>query len=410
MIKVDQLMHIKELRHEGHSIRRIAEITGHSRNTVRKVLRGEHDLTVHASPRGSRLDPFKEYLKRRYDEHQLSAVRLIEEIRPMGYDGSIATLRRYLRTLKTTHQRQARLTVRFETPPGKQAQADWAYCGRFPGPGPQQKPVAVYVFLMVLAFSRMMYIRFTTSMKMGPLIESHQRAFEFFGGLPTQVLYDNMKQVRIGPGRFNEQFLDFANHYGFTPKTHQAYRPRTKGKVERPVDYVKDNFLRGREFFGLDDLNARGVHWLEHTANVRIHGTTGQRPIDLFEQERAVLTPLTEVAPYRFVDPVQRMVSYESMIQFHGSRYSVPPAYAGQSVEVAAEGGQILVRVGDTVVAEHRQAQRPGQCVVEKDHLAELWRLTEQQVRLPDDATPWRVRFDEQVQTTPLATFEEVCA
>lgn len=406
MIKVDQLMHIKGLHSEGLSIRRIAEITGHSRNTVRKVLRGEHDLTFHSPHRESKLDPYKDYLKQRYEQHRLSAVRLIEEIRPMGYDGSIATLRRYLSTLKSHQQRQSRLTVRFETPPGKQAQADWGYCGRFPGA--DGKPVPVYLFIMVLAFSRLMFIRFTTSMKMGALIESHQQAFAFFGGIPTQILYDNMKQVRIAPGQLNEQMLDFAQHYGFVIKTHKAYRPRTKGKVERPVDYVKGNFLAGREFTGLEDLNNRGQHWLEHTANVRIHGTTQKRPIDLFEQEKPYLTPISDVRPYRFVDPVQRTVSYESMIRFRGSRYSVPPAYAGQCVQVVAEGGQIVVRAGDAIIAEHRQAQQPGQCIVEKDHLAELWRLTEQQVRPPEDAPAWHVHFDQQVSTTPLSVFEEV--
>jgi len=401
-------MHIKELHAEGHSIRDIARVTGHSRNTVRKVLRDEHDLKFKTSQRESKLDPYKDYLKQRYDEHRLSAVRLIEEIRPMGYDGSIATIRRYLRTIRTEHHRRSRLTVRYETPPGKQAQVDWGYCGRFPaGDG---RIIPVYLFAMVLGFSRMMYICFTTSMKLGVLIECHQRAFEFFGGVTATVLYDNMKQVRIGPGKLNEQMLDFANHYGFVPKTHRAYRPRTKGKVERPMDYIKDNFLAGREFSGVEDLNARGMHWLGHTANVRIHGTTRQRPVDLFVQEKPTLAPIADVAPYRFVDPVQRTVSFESMIQFHGSRYSVPPLYAGQKVQVAAEGGHVLVRVGDTVIAEHREAQRSGQCIVEKDHLAELWKLTQEQIKVPDDAPRWNVRFDQSVATTPLTTFEEVLA
>ena len=261
---------------------------------------------------------------------------------------------------------------------------------------------------MVMAFSRMMFIRFTTSMKMGPLIECHQRAFTFFGGIPGEILYDNMKQVRSRPGQLNEQFVDFACHCGFTPKTHRPYRPRTKGKVERPVDYVKGNFLAGREFEGVDDLNARGEHWLDSVANVRIHGTTGQRPVDLFEKEKPALTPITAVAPYRFIDPAQRVVNAESMIRFNGSRYSVPPAHAGQRVQVAAQGGQILIRAGDTVIAEHAEAPRPGACVVEQAHLAEVWKLTQQQVPVAEQAPRWHVRFEPQVQTTPLATFEEV--
>ncbi len=268
----------------------------------------------------------------------------------------------------------------------------------------------IYLFLMVLTFSRMLYIRFTTSMKMGLFIECHQRALEFFGGVPATILYDNMKQVRVGPDRFNEQLLDFANHCGFVPKTHRPYRPRSKGKVERPVDYAKGNFLAGREFDGVEDLNARGLHWLDQVANMRIHGTTQQRPVDLFAQDQAALTPISAIRPCRFVDPVSRVVSYESMVHFRGSRYSVPPEHAGKTVQVVADGGQILVRLNDAIVTEHREAAGKGLCVVEKEHLAELWKITQQQIRPPEDAPRWNVRFDQVVHTTPLAVFEEVLA
>lgn len=408
MIKVDQFMEIRQLQKDGHSIRDIARITGQARNTVRKVLRGEHDLKVKPVERASKIDPFKDYLRRRHQEYALSAVWLIEEIRPMGYGGSIVTLRRYLRTLRADQHRQSRLTVRFETPLGKQAQADWGYCGKHPRPDGQSIPV--YVFVMALAFSRMMFIRFTTSMKMGALIECHRQAFDSFDAIPREVLYDNMKQVRIGPNRFHEQLIDLANHYGFTPRTHRAYRPRTKGKVERPMDYVKNNFLAGRSFDGIDDLNARGQHWLDHTANVRIHGTTRQRPVDLFEQDRQAMTPIGSVRPYRFIDPAPRVVSYESMIQFRGSRYSVPPEYAGKKVNVVADGGQIIVRLDDAIIAEHRQAIGRGMCVVRKEHMAELWKITRRQIKPPDDTPRWTVTFDQAVATTPLATFEEVMA
>jgi transposase len=406
MIKVEQYMNIKELSQQGHSIRAVARITGHARNTVRKVLRGEHTLKAKSPTRTSKLDPFKEYLRKRYRQYGLSAVRLLEEIRPMGYDGSIATVRRFLRTLKQDVRRKSKLTVRFETPPGEQAQADWGYCGRFPASDGNK--VSIYVFVMVLSFSRMMFVRFTTNMKMRQLIECHQHAFAFFGGWPASILYDNMKQVKLAPGKWNEKFLDFANHYGFVPKTHRPYRPRTKGKVERVVDYTKDNFLAGRDFAGLDDLNAQGLHWLEHTANVRNHGTTKRRPVDLLSQEQAKLAAFDSVPAYRFLDPVPRVVNWESMVHFQGSRYSVPPQYAGKTVEVASAGGQIVVRLGDAIVAEHRQAAGPGQSIVEKDHLAELWKITEQQIR-PPEGVRWQIDLEPSVEQIPLSRFEEVC-
>jgi transposase len=327
---------------------------------------------------------------------------------PMGFNGSVETVRRYLRTLRGDRTRRAKLTVRFETPPGKQAQADSAYCGKHGALGGPL--VSVYAFVMVLSFSRMMFLRFTTSMKMAALIECHREAFAFFGGVTSEILYDNMKQVRAGANQLNEQLVDFARHYGYAIRTHRPYRPRTKGKVERPVEYIKDNFLAGREFGGIDELNARALHWLEHTANIRVHGTTKQRPIDLLEEERKAMTPLAGIAPYRFVDPVQRVVSFESMVRFQGSSYSVPPAHAGRPVMVAADAGHVIVTVDDAIVAEHRQAERPGQCIVERDHLAELWKITNERIALPADAPRWHIRFDEAVATTPLATYEEVAS
>ena len=404
MLKVDQAMDILDLHRQGHSIRTIVQLTGCSRNTVRKVLRGQHPLRPPSPRRASKLEPYHDYLTKRFQEYGLSAVRLLEEIRPMGFTGSIATLRRFLTTLRGETRRREKLTVRFETPPGHQAQADWAYCGRFTTT--DGKPLAIYAFVMVLSYSRQLFVRFTTNMRLKELLTCHQEAFQCFGGWTKTILYDNMKQVKLGPGKWNDAFLDFAKHYGFTPKTHRAYRPRTKGKVERMVDYVKDNFLAGRVFHGLDDLNVQARRWLDETANVRVHGTTGQRPVDLFAQEQ--LTSVTSVAPYRGIEPVQRTVSWESLVQFQGSRYSVPPAYAGQLVEVAADGGQILVRTGDTIIAEHRQAAQPGQCVVEKEHLAELWKLTAERTPVPHEPR-WQLDLTPSVQQMPLALFEEVC-
>jgi hypothetical protein len=147
------------------------------------------------------------------------------------------------------------------------------------------------------------------------------------------------------------------------------------------MDYVKDSFLLGRAFADLDDLNSQGRAWLEQTANVRVHATTGQRPVDLFARE--ALIPIASVPAYHFLDPVRRTVSFEAMVHYHGSRYSVPPAFAGKPVEVVAAGGQILIRAGDVVIAEHREAAQSGQCIAAREHIAELWRITDEQIARP---------------------------
>jgi transposase len=407
MISWDAFMDVKSLAGEGVSKREIARRTGLSRNTVRKVLRGEHPMRMKSVARDSKLDPYKAHVRERYERYGLSAVRLIEEIRPLGYDGSIVTLRRYLKTLKTPMQRMRNVTVRFETPPGKQAQVDWTECGRFEVDG---KKLTVYAFLMVLGYSRAMYVRFTASMRMAELIACHQAAFAYFGGWPREILYDNMKQVRIGPGKLNEAFMDFAAHHDFAVKTCRAYRPRTKGKVERPVDYLKDNFLAGRTFADIDDLNVQGLHWLDCTANVRVHGTTGAVPNERLAEE--TLTPVSAVPPYRFTQPVTRVVSREAMVCFQGSRYSAPPKLAGQNVRVSAEGGILRIVAGEEVVAEHRQALKAGQCVVAREHLAELWKLTDAQIAAPraDMAERWHLRLAERVEQVPLSVFEAVAS
>jgi len=402
MIKWERWMEIKDLRNQGHSIRSIAKMTGTSRNTIRKVLKQAAPAVFEKAERTSKLDEFKEYVKKRYEECALSAVRIIQEIRPMGYLGSIQTLRRYLHTLRGRKRALAKATVRFETAPGAQAQADWGYCGTFANQSGQL--LRVYVFVMVLSFSRMMYVRFTSSMKLPVLIDCHLSAFQFFGGWTRSVLYDNMKQVRLGIHEMNPLFMDFANHYGFIPKTHRPYWPRTKGKVERSVDYVKDNFLNGRNFIDFDVLNAQGHHWLDQTANIRIHATTRKRPIDLLPFEN--LIPWGSLPVYRLALRVSRQVDSESFVRFDRSRYSVPPQHVGKTVLVAKQDQKIIVRSNDLIIAEHAVADKPGSCVADPAHLAELWKLTLQ--RQPPPPPTWALTFDQSVACHSLTVYDEV--
>lgn len=271
MLDMEEWMEIKDMKREGHSIREISRRTGRCRNTVRKVLRHKAPKRTQRKKSRSILDEYKAYLRKRYEDTGLSAVRLVEEISAMGYGGSVDTVRRYMKKIDDESQVSSKATVRFETPPGRQAQVDWAEIGRMPDDLGLMKKV--YAFIMVLGFSRMMYIEFTWSMKLDVLIKCHQRGFEYFGGTTQEILYDNMAQVRLPGGRLNPRMLDFLSHHGITPKTHRPYRPRTKGKVERAVLYVKDNFIKGREFADFNDLQARGRSWLDNTANRRKHAT-----------------------------------------------------------------------------------------------------------------------------------------
>jgi transposase len=374
------------------SIRAVAKQTGFSRNTVRKMLRSSSPPKFEKGRVASAIDPFKEHVTRRFTEHGLSANRLLEEIRAQGFTGSIHMVRRLLRKLRPLRVAAARATLRFETAPGHQAQCDWAYCGRHPDR--DGKLVPVYAFVMVLSFSRTLFIRFTTSMRMAELLDCHRRAFLYFGGVPHQVL--------------NPVMVDFASHHGFAIKTCRPYRPRTKGKVERMVDYVKDNFLRGRTFADMDDLNSQAQAWLDQTANVRVHATTGHRPVDLLASERPALTPWDLIRTYTFIERHSRRVARESMVSFEASRYSVPPVYVGRevTVELCGERGVVIIRSGDAIVAEHRAASRPGQSLTHKEHLDELWKLAIQ--RDPSPPPDWRLAFEQEVAARPLERYQRL--
>ncbi len=403
MLNIDQHMDIKLLHRQGHSIRAIARMSGHSRNTVRKVLAAKGPPVFNTPRRASKLDPFKDYLKKRINECNLSGVRLLEEIRAMGYEGGYTILKTYLRTLRP--RTSAKLTVRFETPPGEQAQCDWGHCGRYRDASGQLQ--SIYAFVWVLGFSRFMYVCFTTRMHLKSLVRCHQKAFDYCGGWPRSILYDNMKQVRLDAKSWNPHFMDFADHYGIVAKTHRPYRPRTKGKVERMVRYVKDNLLNGCRFADLEDLNAKALIWLEQTANRRVHQTTGQRPCDLLQREQ--LTACHTIAHYRWVERERRVVNSEALVLYQKSYYSTPVMATGQSVVVEARGQTISIRLGDTIIAEHPRAERPGQRVEQKPHVQERWeRVMEEAAKAPPPAPRWVIGASHEVQTRPLNVYQEI--
>jgi transposase len=402
MLNLDQFMNIRFLRRQGHSVREIARLTGHSRNTVRKLLRASRTPVSVPRARPSMVDPFKPYLRERWQTHRLSAVRLLEEIRPMGFTGSVKIVRRFLEGLRASERIDAKLTVRFETPPGEQAQCDWAEVGRFPQP--DGKVIRLYAFVMILCYSRYLYIEFTRSMVMATLIRCHQNAFAFFGGWTKRILYDNMRQVVVGANQTNARFLDFSRHHGFEARRCRPYRPRTKGKVERTVSYVRDSFLNGRTFSGLEDLNAQGRHWLGSVANVRVHATTHARPCDLLLEE--TLSPMAGLNPYQVTHSISRKVGVEALVRFERCDYSVPARLVGSEVSVDAGDSFVVIRSKDLIVAEHPRATGPGQRVESPAHVQERW-LRSVPSANPAPPKGCHVTFTEAVQVRPLALYAQ---
>ena len=294
--------------------------------------------------------------------------------------------------------------MRYETAPGEQGQADWAYCGRLRDG--QGKEVAVYAFLLELGFSRLLAVELTTDMRLETLIHCHEHAFATLGGCPQTILYDNMKQIRLERERLNPLFVDFAAHVGFAMRTHRVRRPRTKGKVERMVDYLKEGFLRGRTFADLADCQAQLAHWLAQVANVRVHATTMRRPLDLWLVEQSHLLPVTGVPAYRLATRAVRKVSSACWVHFQGVRYSMPPTHVGQSVLVELHSAQqrVIIRADQVIIADHPQATTRGATVSDPAHLAALWQVTLAQSTAPPSR--WQHSDSAAVETRALAVYE----
>jgi transposase len=300
MLKLEGWMEIRILHRQGLGIRAIARRLGVSRNTVRKVLRGEEPPCYRRTVRASKLDPYKEYLRARVEAAQpawLPATVLYREITEQGYRGEISILRDWLRTLKPC--REPEPVVRFETAPGEQMQVDWIVFRR----GRDR----LSAFVATLGYSRASYVEFVTDERLETLLKCHEQAFETFGGVPQRVLYDNMKTVVLqrdyyaeGQHRFQAGLWDFAHHYGFVPKLCRPYRAKTKGKVERFNHYLRHSFYNPlvsrlkQAGLVLDKTtaNLEVRRWLGEVANRRVHATTGWRPAEVLIEEREHLQPL----------------------------------------------------------------------------------------------------------------------
>ncbi|KKG94227.1 integrase, partial [Methanosarcina mazei] len=300
MLKMEEWLLIRDLYSQGFSISKISRQTGYARATVRKYLNKKTVPEPQKRPgRKSKLDPYKPYILEKLNEGPYTASRLYREIKEMGFDGGKTIVKDFVREVRPKQGVPA--ILRYETKPGVQAQVDWGELGTIEVDGKLKK---LFCFNMILGYSRMRYVEFTLSIDTSTLIQCHLNAFEYFGGFTQEILYDNMKQVVIkralksSDSEWNSQFEDFFKCFGFTPRLCRPYRPQTKGKIENTVGYVKRDFVLGRQFTSLEDLNGQVHRWLERV-NSTVHGTTYQIPLERFKEEN--LSPLDQVPPYKVV-------------------------------------------------------------------------------------------------------------
>lgn len=318
------------------------------------------------APKPSKLDPYKHLIDMWLEEAPYSAVRIHEKLMEQGCDCKYTIVRQYVATRKAALNEKA--TVRFETTPGLQGQVDWGFFENYKvlENGESRK---LYCFLMVLGYSRMRYIEFVTDMSTTTLIKCHINAFRYFDGYPEEILYDNMKQVVVkrmlkqSESELNKQFEDFAGFYGFKPILCRPYRGQTKGKVERTVRYVRENFMVGIRYHSLADLNSQAHAWC-NKINARIHGTTNERPIDRLPEEN--LLPLRREY---IVDKINlRRVEKDCLISYAGNKYSVPAEYVGRDVTVIVLDHMLAAYFEGKQIALHKLSYSKNSLNVNKEH------------------------------------------
>ncbi|MET0558915.1 MAG: IS21 family transposase [Solirubrobacterales bacterium] len=357
MKKLGDLIMILDLHRQGMKVTAIARQLGIDRKTVRKyIARGlEPPAYGPRQPRPRPIDTHVEYLRARLEAYPgLTARRLLREIGERGYTGSYSVVRDLVRELRPAGGRA--FAVRFETAPGEQAQVDFAQFRVCFTSEPDTVRI-VWLFSMVLGFSRLIWARFALRQTMQTVLACHKAAFEAIGGAPREILYDRMKTAVTGEdeeGRvvYNRSLAEFARHYGYLPKACRPYRPETKGKVERPFRYIREDFFLGSSFRDLDDLNAQLGRWLAGVANPRVHATTGRVVNEAFAEEKPALLSLPLI-PFGSVLKLERRVSHEGMVSVAGNYYSVPDATRRRVVEVHSLADEIRIFEENRLIASH---------------------------------------------------------
>jgi transposase len=362
-----ELEHMLIIMHkEGWSIRELRRRFQMGRNTIRRILRAHeerrnngHDVLQKGLKRASKLDEFEPDIKKLLEKYpDITGLRIYEELKETGYAGGISILRERLKKLRAP---QREPVIRFETEPGRQGQMDWS---SYTIPFTRIGTCTVQCFSYILGFSRRHYIDFTVRHDFYSLIRRHQDAFQYYGGVPRECLYDNEKTVVLrwecGRPVFNPAFTAFITHYHCKPIACRPGSPQTKGKIESPFHYVEKNLLCGRDFEDLDDLRATARWWLTEKADLHIHDTTKRAPIELFmEEEQSALQPLP-LHPYDTSEIALRVCDAEGFVEFETNRYSVPSGNIADILSIKATEQDILVYNPELELIAHHERQPAG--------------------------------------------------
>lgn len=376
MLRKEDFAVIKALDQHGVYVKDIAQELGVHPKTVSRALKRGSAPQRKRRRAASKLAPYQAKIDEMLSNNVWNARVILREIQELGYTGGYTILRAYIQPKRGL--RPGRATVRYETEPGKQLQSDWGEIMVEVG-GRSQK---VYFIVNELGYSRRFHFWGTESEDAEHTYEGLIRSFEYLGGVPEEVLVDNQKCAVLehpsqGKPSFNERFVDLAGHYGFTPRACKPYRARTKGKDERMVGYIKDNFfVRYRVFESWAHLNQLAEKWLAEEADQRVQGTVKEVVAERFEREKPTLRALPKVR-YDTSYYELRRVAWDSYISVRGNRYSVPAELVGQRVAVRIGlDGTLRIYQAETLVATHLlRSQQEGWSTIPAHH-AKLWQDT----------------------------------
>lgn len=376
MLSKEDFAVIKALNQRGVYLKDIAEQLGVHPKTVRRAMQRNGAPQRERQRRGSKLDAYKPKIDHLLKEGVWNAVVIMREIQADGYTGGMTIVREYIEPKRGL--RPGRATVRFETEPGQQMQTDWGEIETQIG----GEKVKVRFIVNQLGYSRRFHFWCTDRADAEHTYEGLVRSFEYLEGVTSEVLVDNQKSAVLqasnqGQPRFNERFLDLAGHYGFTPRACRPYRARTKGKDERMVGYIKQNFfVRYRSFESWAHLNQLAEHWLAEEADRRVHGTVKEVVAERYEREAPFLKRLP-VQRYDTSYLEYRKVGWDGYIYVRNNRYSVPIHLVNQTVLLRIGlDDQLRVYHEDQLIAHHLLQDRDQGWVTTPEHHAELWKST----------------------------------
>ncbi len=355
MIDYHQFCQIKDL-HRTHGLKaaQIAQTLSLDPKTVAYWLGQERFRTRQSSPRASKLDPFKPQMLEMLEKYPYSAAQVWQRLREQGFEGGYSMVKAYVRRVRPKRQ-PAFLKLAFA--PGECAQVDWGSFGSVPVGQTNRR---LSFFVMVLCYSRLMYVEFTVSQTMEHFLACHQHAFEAFGGVPQTVMVDNLKSAvlkrALGQAPvFNPKYAAFAEHNGFRIVPCNVGKGNEKGRVENGVGYVKKNLLAGLDIVDFNRLAPAAKHWLDTIANVRIHGETRKPPLELWQSEKPHLSPLP-LNPFDIATVSQVRASRQFRITLDTNRYSVPAYLAGQAMTLKTSPDRLCLYYNNQLVARHQRS------------------------------------------------------